>query len=428
MLPGLEENPQAELNYANVPTLKRLIMFNMEEEITNVTNFDTLFNAGGSAEKAILDQTIIDPHSPINVQFTSGTTGRPKAAALTHFAIVNNARSIVEMGNKYCTGDEVKMADENTILINNLPLYHVFSFTSGAILGCYAKATNVFPAPGFSAMASLNAIDMFKGTLCLYTPTMMLDLVNHEDFDEFDTSSVAYQFAGGAPVTPELVRIAKQKMPNSRTLIGYGMTENTCASCVVWPGAPDDVTLYSVGKPLAHLEVRIADDKGNVLPQGEIGEVNVRGYTVFPGYVKDPEKTAENFHPENWWRTGDLGRIEDDIVKLEGRSKDMIIRGGENIQPTEIENYINEHPDVESCYVIGVPSRRLGEEVAAYIRMHEDKEISVEDMKEYAATGLARYKVPKFIKYVTEYPLTNTGKVQKFKLRDGAAEDFTLDN
>ena len=159
-------------------------------------------------------------------------------------------------------------------------------------------------------MASLNAIDMFKGTLCLYTPTMMLDLVNHEDFDEFDTSSVAYQFAGGAPVTPELVRIAKQKMPNSRTLIGYGMTENTCASCVVWPGAPDDVTLYSVGKPLAHLEVRIADDKGNVLPQGEIGEVNVRGYTVFPGYVKDPEKTAENFHPENWWRTGDLGRIK----------------------------------------------------------------------------------------------------------------------
>ena len=153
MLPGLEENPQAELNYANVPTLKRLIMFNMEEEITNVTNFDTLFNAGGSAEKAILDQTIIEwvnliiititrknsPHSPINVQFTSGTTGRPKAAALTHFAIVNNARSIVEMGNKYCTGDEVKMADENTILINNLPLYHVFSFTSGAILGCYAK-------------------------------------------------------------------------------------------------------------------------------------------------------------------------------------------------------------------------------------------------------------------------------------------------
>ena len=159
-------------------------------------------------------------------------------------------------------------------------------------------------------MAALNAMDMYQGTLALYTPTMMLDLLNHEDFDDYDTSSVAYQFAGGAPVTPELVRIAKQKMPNSRTLIGYGMTENTCASCVVWPGAPEDVTIHSVGRPLAHLEVRIADEKGQVVEEGEIGEVNVRGYTVFPGYVKDPEKTAEQFHPDKWWRTGDLGRIE----------------------------------------------------------------------------------------------------------------------
>jgi len=425
LAPDLTKGTRGALNFSNVPTLKSVIYYSMDddESIDGVFNFEDLYNAGGSTQLETLKNVKIDPKAPCNIQFTSGTTGKPKAAALSHFNLVNNAFSIRENGDYNLNPGEIFMG-ESSVLCNVLPLYHVFGFTGGNLLSTLTNATALYPAPGFNADATLVALDQFGGSNIIGTPTMLIDLLNHEDLKDYNLSALKFVTLGGSPVSPSLVRQCREVL-NSEVSIGYGMTENSCATVMTWNHCPPEVSGGSIGRPLANVETKIVDPAtGEDVPPGTVGELCTRGYMLFSGYVKDPEKTAESMLPGNWWKTGDLALLQENgTYKISGRSKDMIIRGGENIQPTEIENYYNEFEGIDDVYVIGVPSKRLGEEVAAYIKL-KDETLTVEKVKEMGYEGLARFKVPKYIHFCTDFPKTVTGKVKKFELQKQALTDF----
>jgi fatty-acyl-CoA synthase len=257
---------------------------------------------------------------------------------------------------------------------------------------------------------------------------MFNDIVNSPIRKNHDISSLSYAIVGGSPATPALVRQAESELGCVMS-VGYGMTENTCGTFLTALGDVPEITTKTVGHPIPGCEGKIINpETEEILEEGEIGELCTRGFMVFQGYVGEPEKTAESYTKDGWWKTGDLAVIENGVTRITGRSKDMIIRGGENIQPREIENYICSMDQVQDCYVIGVPSKRLGEEVAAYVKLTEEasssSSISVDEVLEYAKTGLARFKVPKYLKFTESFPQTVTGKIKKFELRKQAMTDF----
>jgi fatty-acyl-CoA synthase len=373
---------------------------------------------GIDAAKVEARQVQCDCDDPINIQFTSGTTGRPKGATLTHHNVVNNGAIL---------GRQLGYGEDDAVCIP-VPLYHCFGMGIGN-LGCMATgATIVYPAEAFDPLATLEALASERCTSIYGVPTMFIAMLGHPRFAEFDLSALRTGIMAGAPCPIEIMKRVVDEMHASEMTIAYGMTETAPASTLTRPSDPLEVRVSTVGSALPHTEIKIADPAGGgAVGRGERGEICTRGYLVMEGYWGDEEATrAAIVH--GWMRTGDLGTMDDDgNVSVVGRLTDMVIRGGENIYPREIEELLFTHPSVESAQVVGVPDERFGEEVAAFVICVPGAEVTTDEIRAFCRERLARFKVPRYVFSVDEFPMTVTGKIQKFVLRQTAVSSLGLE-
>ncbi|GAB4387057.1 MAG: AMP-binding protein [Phycisphaerales bacterium] len=351
----------------------------------------------------------IDVDDPVNIQFTSGTTGFPKAVVLTHHNILNNA---------YFTGIAMSLTERDRLCVP-LPFYHCFGMVVSNLACLSHGACIVIASDHFEAGATLRAIQDEKCTAVHGVPTMFLAELEHPDFGSFDLSSLRTGIMAGAPCPPELMRRVMNEMGCREIIIGYGQTECSPIATLTDPRDTLEHRTQSVGKPIAHQECKIVDPQtGRIQPRGVPGEVCFRGYHVMRGYYAQPEETARVIDSARWLHSGDLGVMDEDgYIRITGRLKDMIIRGGENIYPAEIEAFYYEHPDVEEIAVFGVPDEKMGEEVGAWVRLRPGACVSAEELQAWARGRIAHYKVPRLIWFVDMFPMTVTGKIQKSRIR-----------
>ncbi len=354
---------------------------------------------------------------PINIQFTSGTTGLPKGATLSHRNILNNG---------YFTGLRMNLGPGDRLCIP-VPLYHCFGMVL-ANLACIAHgATMVFPAAGFDPLSVLETVAAERCTALHGVPTMFIAELEHPRFAEFDLSSLRTGIMAGAPCPVEIMRRVIDKMHMREITIAYGMTETSPVSFQSTPDDPLERRVSTVGRVLPHLEVKIVDADGTVVPRGARGELCTRGYSVMLGYWDESEKTAEAIDAEGWMHSGDLATIDAaGYCNIVGRLKDMVIRGGENIYPREVEEFLFRHPKIEDVQVVGVPDAKFGEELCAWIRLRGGEEANAEEIIAFCRGQIAHYKVPRYIRFVGEFPMTVTGKIQKFAIREAMIEELSL--
>jgi fatty-acyl-CoA synthase len=355
---------------------------------------------------------------PINIQYTSGTTGFPKGATLSHHNILNNGFFIGE----YCG-----YTDEDLVCIP-VPFYHCFGMVLGNLACTTHGATIVVPGPAFEPEPVLEAVQEERCTSLYGVPTMFIAELGLPDFGSYDLTSLRTGIMAGSPCPIEVMRRVVSEMHMEQVTICYGMTETSPVSTQTAAEDPLEKRVSTVGRVHAHVEVKVVDPTdGRVLPRDEPGELCTRGYSVMLGYWDDPERTAEAIDPGRWMHTGDLATMDGDgYVNIVGRIKDLIIRGGENVYPREIEEFLYTHPDVADVQVIGVPDERYGEEVMAWVSPREGAELDEEGLREFCRGRIAHYKVPRYVKLVDEFPMTVTGKVQKFKMREQAVEELGL--
>jgi fatty-acyl-CoA synthase len=351
----------------------------------------------------------IDPHAPVNIQFTSGTTGLPKGATLSHHNLINNGFFVgeatgIEPGSRVCIP---------------VPLYHCFGMVMGN-LGCLTHAaTMVYPAESFEPAATLATIEAEKCDVLYGVPTMFIAQLNHPEFGRYALSSLRRGIMAGAPCPVEVMKEVMSKMHMSEITIAYGMTETSPVSFQSGRDDRLDLRVSTVGRIQPHLEVKIIDGEGQIVPRGEPGELCTRGYSVMLGYWGDEARTKEAVDAEGWMHTGDFATIDDDgYCRIVGRIKDMVIRGGENIYPREIEEFLHRHPDIQDVQVIGVPDERYGEELCACIIPRAGATLDEESVRAFCRDQIAHYKVPRYIRLVEGFPTTVTGKVQKFQIRE----------
>ncbi|VDI81667.1 fatty-acyl-CoA synthase, partial [Mytilus galloprovincialis] len=306
-----------------------------------------------------------------------------------------------------------------------VPLYHCFGMVIGSLQMVTNGSTCVFPSPAFESGATLHSVSKERCTSLYGVPTMFIDMLNHHDFDKFDLKSLYTGVMAGSPCPIETMRQVISQMNMPSVTVCYGTTEN---SPVTFQSYRDDVLekkVSTVGRSHPHIETKIVDENGDILPVGESGELCTRGYMTMLEYWNDPTKTKEVIKSDRWYFTGDIGEMDEDgFCRIVGRIKDMIIRGGENVYPLELEQILYKHPDVKDVQVVGIPDDRLGEEIFAFIQIKDDHSCSEEDIIKYCKEKMARYKIPRFVKFVKEFPLTVTGKVQKFKLQEIAELDL----
>ena len=383
--------------------------------------WDDLVAAGGRVDASDLAarEAGLDADDPINIQFTSGTTGSPKGATLTHHNILNNALSTVRTLG-YTPADRVCIP---------VPLYHCFGMGLGN-LGCVTSgAAMIYPGDSFEPLACLEAIAEERCTSIYGVPTMFIGMLEHPRFTELDLSSLRTGIMAGAPCPVELMKRVMSEMHAEDVCIAYGMTETAPVSFMTRPDDTVDRRVTSVGTVLPHVEAKVVDPiTGHVTPVGIPGEVCSRGYLVMRGYWDNEQATAEAVDEAGWMHTGDLGVMDaDGYLNIVGRSKDMVIRGGENIYPREIEEVLFEHPGVAGAQVIGVPDVRMGEELMAWVQVREGIELTEDDVRDFCRVRLAHFKVPRYVKFTTEFPMTVTGKVQKFRMREVAIAELGLE-
>jgi fatty-acyl-CoA synthase len=360
------------------------------------------------------------PDDPINIQYTSGTTGFPKGATLSHRNILNNG---------YVTTETINFTHEDRLAIP-VPFYHCFGMVMGN-LGCTTHgATMVIPAPGFDPVTTLRAVQDERCTAVYGVPTMFIAMQNAPGFADIDLSTLRTGIMAGSPCPVEVMKRCIDEMGMAEVSIAYGMTETSPVSTQT--RADDDLErrTATIGRVHPHVEIKVVDPgTGETLERGEAGELCTRGYSVMLGYWADPQKTAEAVDPDGWMHTGDLAVMrEDGYAQVVGRIKDMVIRGGENIYPREVEEFLHTHPDVEDVQVVGVPDEKYGEELCAWVRLREGAPgLSAEDVRAFAAGKLAHYKVPRYVLVVEEFPMTVTGKVRKVEMRAESARLLGLE-
>jgi fatty-acyl-CoA synthase len=354
----------------------------------------------------------------INIQYTSGTTGFPKGATLTHNNILNNG---------YFIGEHCRYTEADRVCIP-VPFYHCFGMVLGNLACTTHGACIVLPDAAFEPRSVLEAVEAERCTSLYGVPTMFIAELEHPDFDQFDYSSLRTGIMAGSPCPVEVMRKVVERMHMDEVTICYGMTETSPVSTQT--GAEDSLErrVSTVGRVHPHLEIKIVDpESGEVVARGEPGELLTRGYSVMLGCWEDPERTAEAIDPARWMHTGDLATMDDEgYVNIVGRSKDMIIRGGENVYPREVEEFLYSHPEVADVSVIGVPDERYGEEIMAWVQLREGSSLSDEELREFCRGKIAHFKVPRYVEIVDEFPMTITGKVQKFKMREIAVEKLGL--
>jgi fatty-acyl-CoA synthase len=394
-----------------LPSLERAVFFDTPE-------WEEL--AGARADQAAVRERLneLDFDDPINIQYTSGTTGFPKGATLTHHNILNNA---------FFAADLLAYTEVDRVCVP-VPLYHCFGMVLG-VLGCTTHgACIVYPAEAFEPEATLEACAQERCTSLYGVPTMFIAELGHPRFAEFDLSSLRTGIMAGSPCPVEIMKQVGSSMGIDQMGIAFGMTETSPVSTQVRIDDTLEHRCGTVGQVMPHTEIKIIDPgTGRTQPRGEPGEFLARGYLVMRGYWEDPEKTGEAIDQQRWMHTGDLATMDEDgYIRIVGRMKDMIIRGGENIYPREIEEFLYTHPAVADVQVIGVPSERYGEELMAWVVVKEGSTLDEDSLKDYCRERIARFKVPRYVKFVDSFPMTVTGKVQKFKMRQAAVEELGL--
>lgn len=419
LAPELATATPGALQAEKLPHLRAVIRVG-DETTAGMLNFDDVLESGRAGDVATLDRITdgLDPDDAINIQFTSGTTGAPKGATLTHVNILNNGRFVVE-AQKFTEADRLCIP---------VPLYHCFGMVMGS-LGCVASgATMVFPAEGFDPASTLEAVAAERCTALYGVPTMFVAALQLLDETGLDMSSLRTGIMAGAPCPTEVMRRCVAEMNLSEITIAYGMTETSPVSFQTAADDPLERRVSTVGRVQPHLEVKVVDDAGQVVSPGEQGELCTRGYAVMKGYWDEAERTAEAIDSEGWMHTGDLGVIDAaGYCNITGRVKDMLIRGGENVYPREVEEFLYRHPAIQEVQVFGVPDPKFGEEVAVYAVLKRGETLDEEDVRAFCRGQIAHYKIPRYVRFVTELPMTVTGKPQKFVMRDQMIEELGLE-
>ena len=410
LAPEISDAEPGRLNAPGLPDL-RIVIGMSENPGPGFFSFPDIQQLAGPAQFRYLDDISksLSPDDPINIQFTSGTTGTPKGATLSHFNIVNNARFVTRAMN----------FTERDKLCIPVPLYHCFGMVMGS-LGCVAHGSAmVFPSESFDSKSTLSAIEKFQCTALYGVPTMFVSILEHPGKTGFDLSSLRTGVMAGAPCPIEIMKRVIEEMHMKEVTICYGMTETSPVS--FQSHVDDDVEkrVATVGRAHPHVEVKIMNEDGSIVPVGQKGEIWTRGYSVMRGYWADEDKTAEVIVDGGWMRTGDLGQLDEEgYGSIVGRLKDMIIRAGENIYPKEIEDFLFLHPGVQEAHVFGIPDKRFGEVVCAWLVPKEESHLSGEEIRNFCKGQIAHYKIPQHIRIVTQVPMTVTGKPQKFAMRD----------
>ncbi|XP_076122637.1 medium-chain acyl-CoA ligase ACSF2, mitochondrial-like [Alosa pseudoharengus] len=410
--PELDTARPGFLKSSRLPDLRMVIV--MDSRQPGMLHVDDVMQAAGSQQHQELQslQAQLSFDDPINIQFTSGTTGLPKGATLTHHNIVNNAY-LLGLRTGFDWRPEVRVCVP-------VPLYHCFGSVLGGMCMALHGVTLVFPSPGYDGLANLEAIQNERCNFLYGTPTMFIDILGQSDFHKYDVSSVDAGIMAGAPCPPEVVRKLIRDMDMKEMMVAYGTTENSPVTFVGFPYDNEERKTETVGCIMHHTEAKIVDPAtGEMVPLGSSGELLIRGYCVMQEYWDEPGKTQECITKDGWYKTGDIAILDGfGYCRIEGRIKDMIIRGGENIYPAEIEQFLHTHPKVQEAQVVGVKDERLGENVCACIRLREGQDCTAEEIKAYCKGQIAHFKVPHYVEFVTSYPLTASGKILKNKLRE----------
>ncbi len=396
-----------------LPDLERVIYFDTDD-------WAGLLAAGGSVSDADLEARAasLAPEDPINIQYTSGTTGFPKGATLSHRSILNNARMV---------GDSCAYTPEDRVCIP-VPFYHCFGMVMGNLACSVFGATMVVPCPTFDPEAVLKTLEAERCTSLYGVPTMFVAELGHPDLGDFDLSHLRTGIMAGSPCPIEVMRRVIDEMNMSQVTIAYGMTETSPVSTQTSTDDSVKHRVSTVRRVLPHVESKIVDpDTGEVVPRGSEGEYCTRGFHVMLGYWDEPEKTADAIDGDGWMHSGDLATMDDGgYVNIVGRIKDMIIRGGENVYPREIEEFLYTHPSVVDAQVIGVPDSRYGEEIMAWVQLAAGEELTEDELKDFCKGKIAHFKIPRYVKFVSEFPMTVTGKVRKVEMREKSIADLGL--
>jgi fatty-acyl-CoA synthase len=418
LAPELGTCAPGELRAAKLPHLSLVIRMG-DERTPGMMNFGDVMARGGDEALRVAVAAIgatLDAHEPINIQFTSGTTGSPKGATLTHHNTVNNAIAIAR---------QMRFTERDSLCIP-VPLYHCFGMVL-AVLACVSTgAAMVFPSEGFEPKATLEAVSAERCTALHGVPTMFIAELDHPDFRSYDLTSLRTGIMAGSPCPIEVMKRVFAEMHMTEVTIAYGMTETSPVSFQSGTDDPVERRVATVGRILPHLEVKVVDAGGRIVPMGERGELCTRGYSVMQGYWNDEARTREAIR-DGWMHTGDLATIDaEGYCNIVGRVKDMLIRGGENVYPREIEEFLFRHPKVAQVQVFGVPDAKYGEEVCAWIVLKPGETATEDEIRAFCRDQIAHYKIPRYVRFVPELPMTVTGKAQKFVMRAKMVEELGL--
>ncbi len=415
LMPELPGSVPGALRAARIPALEIVIQIGGASPGTIA--FDDVAGRATAEHRAELArlQGVLQFDDPINIQFTSGTTGAPKGATLTHHNILNNGLFI---------GDAMKLTEHDRLCIP-VPLYHCFGMVLGNLACTTHGATMVYPAPGFDPLDVLRTVAEERCTGLHGVPTMFIAELEHPQFDSFDLGSLRTGIMAGSPCPIEVMRRAVERMHLDEITICYGMTETSPVSFQSSADDPLERRVSTVGRIHPHLEVKIVDAEGRIVPRGTAGELCTRGYSVMLGYWQDPARTASVIDAARWMHTGDLATIDEaGFCNIVGRIKDVVIRGGENVYPREVEEYLYSHPSIEDVQVFGVPDERYGEELCAWVKLRAGAVLTEADVQAYCRGRIAHQKVPRHVRFVDGFPMTVTGKMQKFLMRQAMQDEL----
>ena len=418
LAPELDSCDANNLTSARLPLLKLVIRLG-RTHTAGCLNFEDVMQRGTSSDRERLARigSELQPDDAINIQFTSGTTGSPKGATLSHYNILNNG---------YFVGRGIGLTERDRICIP-VPLYHCFGMVMGNLAAITHGAAMIYPAESFDAARTLEAVDRERATALYGVPTMFIAELETPEFAHYDLTSLRTGIMAGSPCPVEVMKRVISQMNLTEITNCYGMTETSPVSFQTGTHDSFERRVSTVGRVHPHVQVKIIDTHGRCVPRGVQGELHTRGYSVMKGYWEDPEKTREVLDDAGWMHTGDLGVIDaEGYANITGRLKDMVIRGGENVYPREIEEFLYRHVKVQAVQVCGVPDVKFGEEVCAWIQLKPGVSSTAEEIREFCQNQIAHYKVPRYIRFVTEFPMTITGKVQKFAMREHMLKELGL--